>query len=81
MTTPNDDFIGRYKERQPISSRLKVDAGDYVSPFGRQRKNLVGEAKPFPDAIPACRPQKIKDRKKLELLTDDEVEGFGLHED
>lgn len=77
----SDDFIGRFQEREPISSRLKVEKGKTISPFGRQRKNLVGEAKPLPDAIPACRPQKIKDRKDIKNLTSDEVEEFGLAED
>ena len=60
MTTPNDDFIGRFQERQPISARLKVEQGKKVSPFGRQRDNLVFGAQPLPsEAIPACRPQKL----------------------
>lgn len=60
MTTPNDDFIGRFKERQPISSRLQVEQGKKVSPFGKQRDNLVFGAKPLPDhAIPCARPQRI----------------------
>ena len=76
----SDDFIGRFQERTPISSRLSVEKGKTISPFGRQRKNLVGEAKPLPDFVPAVRPQKIRDRKNLENLTDDEVEAFGISE-
>jgi hypothetical protein len=81
MTTPNDDFIGRFKEQPPISSRISVEKGEVLSPMGRQRDNLVGEAKPLPSTIPACRPQRIKHRKDISILTDDEVCEFGLAED
>ena len=81
MTTPNDDFIGRFKQRQPISSRITVEKGEVLSPMGRQRDNLVGEAKPIPDFVPACRPQRIKNRKDISDITSDEVEEFGTRED
>ena len=81
MTTPNDDFIGRYRQRKPISSRISVEKGEVLSPMGRQRDNLVGEAKPLPEFVPAVRPQRIKNRKDISILTDDEVSEYGLAED
>ena len=81
MTTPNDDFIGRYRQRKPISSRISVEKGEELCPMGRQRDNLVGEAKPIPDFVPACRPQRIKNRKDISNITSDEVEEFGTRED
>ena len=81
MTTPNDDFIGRYRQRKPISSRISVEKGEELSPMGRQRDNLVGEAKPLPEFVPAVRPQRIKNRKDISILTDDEVSEYGLAED
>ncbi len=81
MTTPNDDFIGRYRQRKPISSRISVEKGEELSPMGRQRENLVGEAKPIPNFVPAVRPQRIKNRKDISILTDDEVSEYGLAED
>ena len=81
MTTPNDDFIGRYRQRKPISSRISVEKGEFLSSMGRQRDNLVGEAKPIPDFVPACRPQRIKNRKDISNITSDEVEEFTSRED
>ena len=83
MTTPNDDHIGRFIQRQPISSSIKVEAGDYVSPMGRQNHSIVKQVQPLPsEAIPACRPQKIgKNNQIIDGVSDEDcseyVDEFG----
>ena len=65
MTTPNDDHIGRFVQRQPISSSITVEAGQVVSPMGKQNFSIVKQVTPLPEDAKPSRPNQVGKKKRV----------------